>query len=418
MPMGPTIDVVIPVFNQPGVTQRCLCSVLASRASNASQFELVVIDDASDDPDTQACLRGFCRDSGITLITNPVNRGFTQTANTGLRLHPGRDVLLLNSDTEVFGSWLDRLARAAYSGARVATVNPLTNASHISGYPHRTGNDDAVVEVDDPTLDALASANAGRYAQVHTTVGFCMYIRRDCLDEIGCLDQRHFPIGYGEESDFCYRARAVGWQHLVAGDVFVRHFAGRSFRERQRALMKQMLEQFGRLHPEYSALDEQFQRRDPVRTLRSSLDLARVRRLLNGRRVLNVRTVPPNECRTGAGDDVCLLFGAADGRIGLSVNTGASLPNLPTFALPRDISSFNATMRRLGTTTIRFDSAWALSLVQQTVDGLACEVTLGPTVDVCTEGRPAPRVRSSSCSKPIIPRPQATSTVGSRKAVR
>ena len=68
---------------------------------------------------------------------------------------------------------------------------------------------------------------------MHVTVGFCMYIRPAVLDAVGYFDDHLFPVGYGEESDFCYRARKLGWRHIVTGDVFVRHWEGQSFGERK-----------------------------------------------------------------------------------------------------------------------------------------------------------------------------------------
>ena len=155
-----------------------------------------------------------------------------------MRLHPDRDVLLLDGDTAVHGSWLERLQAAAYSDPEVATVNPLTNASHISGYPFRDSNDGVVLEVNDDVLDHLAAENnAGKNVNVHTTVGFCMFIKRECINSIGLFDVRKFPIRYGEESDFCYRAKKFGWRHLVVGDVFVRHLENQSFGERKKKLV-------------------------------------------------------------------------------------------------------------------------------------------------------------------------------------
>ena len=83
-------------------------------------------------------------------------------------------------------------------------------------------------------------------------------------------------------SDFCYRARKLGWRHIVAGDVFVRHLEGQSFGERKSRLVLQMMDVFIRLHPEIQTNDAEFRRRDPIRPLREALDLARLKLLLAG----------------------------------------------------------------------------------------------------------------------------------------
>ena len=44
-----------------------------------------------------------------------------------------------------------------------------------------------------------------RSVAVPTTVGFCLYVRRAALDQIGGFDAEAFGRGYGEENDFCMR---------------------------------------------------------------------------------------------------------------------------------------------------------------------------------------------------------------------
>ena len=113
------------------VTQRCLDSVLAF--PQQTSHEIVVIDDCSPEPELSAWLRELAGTGAITLLENPVNMGFVNAVNRGMVLHPDRDVVLLNSDTEVHGDWLDRLRRCAYSGLLVGTVTPFSKRGiHVS----------------------------------------------------------------------------------------------------------------------------------------------------------------------------------------------------------------------------------------------------------------------------------------------
>ena len=63
-----------------------------------------------------------------------------------------------------------------------------------------------------------------------TGVGFCMYIKRAVLKEVGQFDEKNFGRGYGEENDFCQRAILKGWQNIIAADIFVRHWGATSFK--------------------------------------------------------------------------------------------------------------------------------------------------------------------------------------------
>ena len=132
------VDLIVPVYRGLAETRRCLDSVLAFPQQTA--HEIVVIDDCSPEPEFSAWLRELAETGAITLLENPVNTGFVNAVNRGMVLHPDRDVVLLNSDTEVNGDWLDRLRRCAYSDPQVGTVTPFSNNATICSYPRFAKN--------------------------------------------------------------------------------------------------------------------------------------------------------------------------------------------------------------------------------------------------------------------------------------
>ena len=87
--------------------------------------------------------------------------------------------------------------------------------------------------------------------EIPVGVGFCLYIRNDCLKDVGELDASVFGIGYGEESDFCLRARQRGWSHRLAADVFVYHASARSFGARRAALLERSQRLLNLRYPGY-----------------------------------------------------------------------------------------------------------------------------------------------------------------------
>ena len=68
--------------------------------------------------------------------------------------------------------------------------------------------------------------------------GFCMYIKRRALDEVGFFDAESFPRGYGEEGDFCMRARAAAWTNVVDDATIVFHHRSASFGGEKDELMR------------------------------------------------------------------------------------------------------------------------------------------------------------------------------------
>ena len=169
------IDVLIPVYAGLAETRRCIESVLGSVCQ--TPYEMVLINDRTPDPALARYLREVAAAHGLTLLENAENLGFAGSVNRGMELHPERDVVLLNSDTEVANDWLDRLAAAA--GYRIGTVTPFSNHATICSYPQPEGW--TVTELD----RIFREVNAGHRVRIPTAVGFCMYIRRECLNEAG-----------------------------------------------------------------------------------------------------------------------------------------------------------------------------------------------------------------------------------------
>ena len=369
------VDVIVPVYNQTEYVDNLLASLCV--AQNLTPVEIIVIDDCSTDHSTIDMLNSYAESVAITLLKNQANMGFTRTVNRGMACHRDRDVVLLNSDALVHGNWLDRMAACAYSGPSIATVNPLTSqyGSHISCYPGLTKKFDGVLELSGKELsDICVQFNDRHYVDVHTTVGFCMYIRRKALDCIGYFDTKNFPTAYGEESDFCYRARKTGWRHRIAGDAYVEHFSGKSFGDRANKLMEQMLIVFSQLHPDGADCDRRFARQDPVRPLRQQVDYGRLKRLLGGTNEILVVTPDENSETNGK---VALVLDDQNKSIAFkSVLGDESLPNIGSFRLPRDVVSLNRALSMLTVDRLVFRDETALEKFGSLVAGQPYETQI------------------------------------------
>nr|WP_294513565.1 glycosyltransferase [uncultured Rhodopila sp.] len=267
--------VIVPVHNGAKVAVACLASLLASGLTRA---RILVVDDGSTDADLVTALDALARRRKIELLRHDVARGFTASANAGMRAAQGRDVVLLNSDTLVPSGWLGRLRDAAYSARDIGSVTPLSNDATILSYPGNAGTNPVPDQAETNRLDRLAErANAGSLVEVPVGIGFCLFLRRDCLNATGLFRQDVFAQGYGEENDLCLRARMLGWRNVALTGLFVGHMGGTSFGSdaaHLRARNAKILEQ---LHPGQQALIERFIARDPLAEARRRIDLLRWR---------------------------------------------------------------------------------------------------------------------------------------------
>lgn len=290
-PMGPQnhakLNVVVPVYKGLHETLSCLWHVLKSK--NATPFELIVVDDASPEPELSATLERLSKKGYFRLLVNRENLGFVASVNRGMRCDPGRDVILLNSDTEVYGDWIDRLRAYAVAEDTCGTVTPLTNNGTICAYPRFCEDNDGPLEISHAELDSItAKINHGGAIEGPTGVGFCLYIRRTVLDSVGFFDEEAFGRGYGEENDFCRRGQKAGFKDLIATNVFVRHLGSTSFGSEKLDRIAAALKVIDQRYPDYQRDVRRFIAADPLRKARSALDLARLKRFRRERNILMI----------------------------------------------------------------------------------------------------------------------------------
>ncbi|HEX3108063.1 MAG TPA: glycosyltransferase [Thermoanaerobaculia bacterium] len=268
-----TVDVIIPVYGAPGALTECLASVAAQTDSTRHNVRIVV-----DGPQNDAVEAVLARHP-FPLLRNERRLGFTRSANRGMRVAAG-DVVLLNSDAVVTARWLEKLIEAAYANGDTGTVTPLSNDATLCSVPRGFERNLIPSGYDAGSFGALVERVSQRsYPAIPTGVGFCLYIRRALLDDIGFFDEERFGGGYGEENDFCMRALARGWVNVADDATFVYHRGHQSFgatRESRQAAATQALE---RVHPRYMPTIAEFMKHDslePVRArIRNALDVGR-----------------------------------------------------------------------------------------------------------------------------------------------
>lgn len=275
MPKSRPLAVIVPVYRGLAETIACLASL---RAALPARSTLIVVDDATPEPALKAWLDAQAAAKRFRLLRHAQNQGFPAAANTGLAAAAGRDVLLLNADTLVPKGAIETLRAIAYEKPDTASVTPFSNAATILSYPNPGGNNPAPDLAGTAALHALAAkVNRHKSREIPTGIGFCMYLRHDALKATGGFRGEIFAQGYGEENDWCLRARHLGFTHRAALGAYVAHIGGVSFRASSRALTERNLGILNRLYPGYHALIMAFIAADPLAPARARLDAARLR---------------------------------------------------------------------------------------------------------------------------------------------
>ncbi|MDQ4132801.1 MAG: glycosyltransferase [Actinomycetota bacterium] len=208
---SPAVAIVILTWNAIESTKACLDALW--RTTEHPAWRVIVVDNGSTDGSVD-WLRG---QDGITLIENGRNLGFSRGCNIGIAATwPEEDVVLMNNDVVVTdGSWLTALQDSADARDDAGVVGTrLVDGEglflHLGSYmPPITlrGHQLGGYELD---LNQCA-----RDREVESVVFALTYLRRDCLDRVGLLDEELFA--YFEDTDYCLRARREGFAVVCSG---------------------------------------------------------------------------------------------------------------------------------------------------------------------------------------------------------
>jgi GT2 family glycosyltransferase/SAM-dependent methyltransferase len=231
----PEVSIVIPVHSGADLTERCLHAIVASSGDVA--YEVVLVDDASD-TETKALLAAV---RGARQIVNGENLGYLRSVNRGAASARGRNLVLLNNDTEPQPGWLEAFVERAESADDVGVVTAklvypdgaLQEAGGIvwrDGVPWNFGRGRDV---------RMAEYNYAR--EVDYGSAAALLVRAEVWQAAGGFDERFVP-GYFEDADLCFTARALGWRVMYEPKAVVLHVEGGSMGVDESAGLKRFQE--------------------------------------------------------------------------------------------------------------------------------------------------------------------------------
>ena len=274
------VSIIVPIYNAAEELKICIERLVAH---TSGEYEVLLIDDASPDPRIEAILTDAEQKPQFRVLRNASNLGFSGTINRGIAETAERDVILLNSDARVTPGWLEGLRAAVHSSPRIATATPLSDRAGAFSAPNVGNHNPLPAGVDEISFARAVRRNsAGLYPLVPTGNGFCMYIRRSCINEVGVLDAEAFPRGYGEENDFCMRACRAGWRHVIDDRTYVFHERSRSFGASKTELIAQGRRIVDSRFPEYQVAIKVFSNSPEIQMARFNVRTAASKQIQGG----------------------------------------------------------------------------------------------------------------------------------------
>lgn len=232
------LSIIVVSYNTKELLRLCVQSV--RKFSNGFEYEIIVIDNSSSD----GTLAWLSKLKNIKLISNTNNPGFAKANNQGIGIAHGKYILLLNSDTQLEENSLEKMIlwmeeRPKVGIASCKFKNPDGGKQATGGFfPTLPRVFLWATFLDDiPQIASIFGSyhpspwwyKKLRY-QDWVTGAFLMF-RREVLKDVGGLDENIFM--YGEDVEFCYRAKNAGWKvaYVPIASIFhIGHASGSSAR--------------------------------------------------------------------------------------------------------------------------------------------------------------------------------------------
>jgi glycosyltransferase involved in cell wall biosynthesis len=212
----PLVSVIIPTRNGAELLKVCLASLFAR--TNYAPYEILLINNRSDDPAALALLAEAAREEGVRVLDfdGPFNYSAINNFAVG---HARGDVLcLLNNDIEVREPlWLDELvshavrpeigavgARLLYPDSRLQHAGVITGLGGVAGhaFKHFAAQEPGTPQFRPHLIQNLSVVTAA-----------CLAIRRELYLAVGGFDAEHLPIAFNDV-DFCLKVEALGYRNL------------------------------------------------------------------------------------------------------------------------------------------------------------------------------------------------------------
>lgn len=218
----PLVSIIVVVYNNPVYTKITIDSIL--QRSKYPNYELILVDNHSSAV-TKNVLKTYVKSKRVKVINCSSNLGFAGGNNVGLRSAKGDYLILLNNDVRVTPGWISRLVNHAKIPG-VGLVGPVTN---------NIGNEAKINIVYNPENISQLETEAANYTYshwnqtmpLHKLAAFCWIQTRSTLKDIGYLDEVYGP-GLFEDDDYCVRVNKSGRKILLAEDVFIHHYGGKT----------------------------------------------------------------------------------------------------------------------------------------------------------------------------------------------
>ena len=211
----PLVSLIIPTRNGLELLRVCVDSILKKTSYN--KFEIIIVDNGSDEPATLAYFRSLEKTSNIRVLRIDAPFNYSALNNAAVKMARGELIGLINNDIEVISpDWLDEMVSHAIRpgvgavGARLWFPDDtlqhggvVLGLGGVAGHVHMgIGRDQLGYQGRAALTQDLSAVSAA-----------CLVVKKSIFEVVGGLNVQDLAVAFNDV-DFCLRVLEAGYRNV------------------------------------------------------------------------------------------------------------------------------------------------------------------------------------------------------------
>ncbi|NKF50096.1 glycosyltransferase [Shewanella sp. WXL01] len=223
----PLVSIIIPTHNAKALVKSCIDSILVKTSYH--NFEIILVDNNSDDPESISYFKSLSKQPKITVIEYPHAFNYSAINNFAVKHAAGDVVALVNNDVEVISAdWLEQLVRQVIRpdigcvGAKLLYSNgTVQHAGVILG----CGGSSGVAAHAHKHFPGEHPGYQNRLVCTHNVsavTAACLIVKKSHYQAVGGLDELNLAVAFNDV-DFCLKVLQLGVRNLFCAEAVLFH---------------------------------------------------------------------------------------------------------------------------------------------------------------------------------------------------
>ncbi|MDI6026615.1 glycosyltransferase family 2 protein [Corticibacterium sp. UT-5YL-CI-8] len=211
----PLVSIIIPTRDRWELLRNCVDSI--RQKTTYSQYEILIVDNDSVEPETKAYLAAAVSDPKVHVLPHRGAFNFSAINNSAVSQAKGSIVALVNNDIEVISpDWLTEMvswaqqpdigcvgAKLYYANDTIQHAGVILGIGGVAGHSHKSF----------PRYHEGYFSRLRMVQNLSAVTGACLVVRKAIYEQVGGLEEANLAIAFNDV-DFCLKVREAGYLNI------------------------------------------------------------------------------------------------------------------------------------------------------------------------------------------------------------